>query len=372
MPRQQAGRPVPRRAASPGILAALLAASVPVWAAALPQNAPETRALADMEALAAKEDPTALTALAGVYQQGRGVPRDLARAAALYQRAAELGNAEAQYNLGNLYLLGEGVERDDDWAFTWYRAAAKQGHALARKNVDEFYRAAGITPPTDSGEQTEPAAGTPGTEPLAPTTVAPDSEQAQEHSAARHPQPVPETPTPDELAALDLARAKGIDIEADGAATPAGPAAATTSEPQPQVPAELGALQAALAAGKPLAALPGLESLARGGNAEAQWLLSGVLSALNRTEFDKAKSRQWLQKAADGGIREAQFALGSRFERGDGVEADDVQAISWYRAAARQGHAEALQRLEALYRASGLAMPPLEAAASTSASPGKR
>ena len=342
-------------------LASLLIVALPVGATEpVSGNASaglSAQALADMETLAGKDDPTALVALAGLYQQGRGVPKDLARAAGLYQRAAELGNAEAQYNLGNLYLLGEGVARDDDWAFTWFRAAARQGHALARHNVEEFYRSAGVTPPADLGGDASPPA-TPGAQ------SAPDSEQAQEHSAARHPQPVPEEPTPDELAALDLARSKGISVDA-APVEPIAPPAPSGAE-APSASPDLATARELLTAGKPLAALPTLEAHAKAGNAEAQWMLAGVLAALKRTDYDLARSLQWLRKSAQGGWRDAQFALGGRYERGDGVDADEAEAISWYRAAARQGHTEALQRLHAIYRAAGVSMPPLEPAAPTS------
>ena len=315
-------------------------------------TAAPAKAQADMEALAAKDDPTALVALAGAYYQGQGVTKDLARAAALYQRAAELGVAEAQYNLGNLYLLGEGVARDDDWAFTWFRAAARQGHALARRNVEEFYRVAGLPPPSDLGE----GSPTPGFAPE--NQAAPDSEQAQEHSAARHPQPVPEEPTLDELAALETLRTKGIPVST---ATVGGAEVGVDAGPGPGTPpADLPAVREMLAAGKPLAALPSLETHAKAGNAEAQWMLSGVLATLKRSEYDLTRSLQWLRKSAEGGWRDAQFALGGRYERGEGLDADEVEAVSWYRAAARQGHPEALERLRAIYRAEGVEMPPLE------------
>ena len=345
-------RHLPARALMLGFASLLLAVS-PVGAAEPlpPATTGTAKAVLDMEALAAKDDPTALVALAAAYYKGQGVAKDAARAAALYQRAAELGVAEAQYNLGNLYLLGEGVARDDDWAFTWFRAAARQGHALARRNVDEFYRVAGLSPPSDLEE------GSP-TPALGAGQAAPDSEQAQEHSAARHPQPVPEEPTLDELGALDALRSKGIPISMSGGDVTNAPAAGGPVPGAP--PADLPAVRELLAAGKPLAALPGLETHAKAGNPEAQWMLSGVLAALKRSDYDLTRSLQWLRKSAEGGWRDAQFALGGRYERGEGLEADEVEAVSWYRAAARQGHPEALERLRAIYRASGVEMPPLE------------
>ena len=49
------------------------------------------------------------------------------------RRAAEQGDADAQYLLGNLYRDGVGVESDWDQALDLYRRAAAQGHAEAKE-----------------------------------------------------------------------------------------------------------------------------------------------------------------------------------------------------------------------------------------------
>ena len=49
-----------------------------------------------------------------------------------YRKAAEQGDAEAQYKLGGCYLDGEGVARDKTEALKWWRKAAEQGHEEAR------------------------------------------------------------------------------------------------------------------------------------------------------------------------------------------------------------------------------------------------
>ena len=56
-----------------------------------------------------------------MYEQGRGVKQDYARAAELYRRAAEQGDADSQCNLGFLYRKGWGVAPDDTEATKWYR-----------------------------------------------------------------------------------------------------------------------------------------------------------------------------------------------------------------------------------------------------------
>jgi hypothetical protein len=55
----------------------------------------------------------------------RGVPKDSQEAVRSWQRAAEQGDAEGQYNLGLLYDKGQGVPQDFIRAYMWYHLAAK-------------------------------------------------------------------------------------------------------------------------------------------------------------------------------------------------------------------------------------------------------
>jgi TPR repeat protein len=48
-----------------------------------------------------------------MYANGQGVPQDYAEAVKWFRKAAEQGNAMAQYNLGIAYANGQGVSRDD-------------------------------------------------------------------------------------------------------------------------------------------------------------------------------------------------------------------------------------------------------------------
>jgi TPR repeat protein len=81
--------------------------------------------------LAANGDRDATAALAGLYRQGLGVPRDAARAAALYRRAGLSGHVIAQTNLGEMLAQGEGIKRDGAGAWAWFRLAADGGNAWA-------------------------------------------------------------------------------------------------------------------------------------------------------------------------------------------------------------------------------------------------
>jgi soluble lytic murein transglycosylase-like protein len=65
------------------------------------------------------------------HENGEGVERDGAKAAALYCKAARLGDAQSQYNLGWMYSNGRGVERNDSAAAFFFHAAAEQGLSQA-------------------------------------------------------------------------------------------------------------------------------------------------------------------------------------------------------------------------------------------------
>ena len=57
------------------------------------------------------------------------------------QKAAEQGDAVAQFNLGVLYYKGEGVPQDYKEAFKWHLKAAEQGYADAQTNLGITYYA---------------------------------------------------------------------------------------------------------------------------------------------------------------------------------------------------------------------------------------
>ena len=64
-----------------------------------------------------------------------GMPRHRAKAHKLFQKAGELGCADAYCNLGIAYRQGEGVEIDMKKANHFYELAAMNGNAMARHNL---------------------------------------------------------------------------------------------------------------------------------------------------------------------------------------------------------------------------------------------
>jgi membrane associated rhomboid family serine protease len=69
----------------------------------------------------------------GIAYQGLG---NAAAAVAAYSKAADLGDANAQFYLGKMYESGDkSLPKDVSQALYWYRRAADQGNALVQNNV---------------------------------------------------------------------------------------------------------------------------------------------------------------------------------------------------------------------------------------------
>ncbi len=83
-----------------------------------------------------------------LYSGVEGVPKDQRAEVAWYRKAAEQGNAKAQNNLGAMCADGRGVPKDDQQAITWYRKAAEQRLAMAQSNLGLMY-ANGTSVPKD-------------------------------------------------------------------------------------------------------------------------------------------------------------------------------------------------------------------------------
>lgn len=69
---------------------------------------------------------------ARAYEHGEGVPKDPARAIALYCDGAKAGDPEARYSIGWMYANGRGIARDDAVAAYFFKLAAEQGHDASR------------------------------------------------------------------------------------------------------------------------------------------------------------------------------------------------------------------------------------------------
>jgi len=84
------------------------------------------------EKAAEQGDADAQFDLGYMYFVSKGVPENDAEAIKWWRKAAEQGHADAQYELGVAYANGWGVPEDKAEALKWWRKAAEQGHKNAK------------------------------------------------------------------------------------------------------------------------------------------------------------------------------------------------------------------------------------------------
>ena len=95
--------------------------------------------LAMIQARVGKKDPDAISELGQIYFNGEyGFQKDMRRAVALMEEAAELGSIESLFNLGVVYQFGEGVEQDKAKSDEFFEKAAMRGSVHARHNLGTF------------------------------------------------------------------------------------------------------------------------------------------------------------------------------------------------------------------------------------------
>ena len=98
--------------------------------------------------LAELGDAEAQFNLGVMHDEGAGIEQDLAVAAGWYQKAAEQGFVDAQSNLGMMYYHGHGVPCDLEKARTWFQKAASQGD---QESADYLKQINGKSSPAERG-----------------------------------------------------------------------------------------------------------------------------------------------------------------------------------------------------------------------------
>ncbi|SMP69434.1 transglycosylase SLT domain-containing protein [Noviherbaspirillum suwonense] len=95
----------------------------------------------------AARNAAALVSEAARYEHAEGVPRDYGRAISLYCAAAKANHPDGQYGLGWMYANGRGVDRDDAIAAYLFNLAAQQGHLQAQNMQKLAATAKPVMPP---------------------------------------------------------------------------------------------------------------------------------------------------------------------------------------------------------------------------------
>ncbi len=285
-----------------------------------PPSATTAPSVESLRKAAEQGDASAQFKLGVCYAKAEGVPQDLHEAVKWYREAADQGYAPAQYNLGVAYDQGNGVAEDLSAAVNWYRKAAEQGLAAAQDNLGLCY-VTGEGVPQDFHEAVKwfRKAAEQG---YAPAQHDLGFSYAQGNGVAR-----------DLPAAFNWYRK----------AAEQGLAAAQTN------------LGFCYEQGKGVEqdvheAVKWYRKAAEQGDAAAQHNL-GVSYAKGRgVEKDEREAVNWYRKAAEQGVAAAQYNLAVCYEAGNGVGQDQVEAVKWYRKAAEHGLAVAQCRLAACHQ----------------------
>ncbi|MCB1099757.1 MAG: sel1 repeat family protein [Verrucomicrobiae bacterium] len=99
-----------------------------------------TAALEWFQKAAGKDSLPAMYQMARLYETGAsGLPKDESKSNDWYQKAAQLGDAQSQNQLGIKFRDGRGVSKDPDNALKWFSAAAAQRYSPAMVNLGIMY-----------------------------------------------------------------------------------------------------------------------------------------------------------------------------------------------------------------------------------------
>lgn len=85
-------------------------------------------------------NPSAQARLGILYFEGRGVKQNYKKALSLLNSAAKQNIPSAQFQLANMYELGTGVRQNLNKAIFWYKKADKYGYYLAKAKVTRLQK----------------------------------------------------------------------------------------------------------------------------------------------------------------------------------------------------------------------------------------
>lgn len=84
-------------------------------------------------------DARAQFLLGNMYNSGRGQGKNVTQAAKWFRKAADQGDVDAMFHLGVMLERGRGTIKNVQEAVKWYRAAADAGHADAMYTLSLMY-----------------------------------------------------------------------------------------------------------------------------------------------------------------------------------------------------------------------------------------
>ncbi|MEO1205997.1 MAG: tetratricopeptide repeat protein [Pseudomonadota bacterium] len=97
------------------------------------------------QALADKGNAQGILNLANMYQAGKGVPKDLAKALAWYKKGGDQGDPQCLFNVAEAYERGLGTAADAEKAAVYLRRAAEAGSSQGQLKLAQSLEAEGQT-----------------------------------------------------------------------------------------------------------------------------------------------------------------------------------------------------------------------------------
>jgi len=88
----------------------------------------------------------AANALGAMNENGFGIPKNQTQAITWFTKAAEMGNARAQFNLGRLEYTGQSGKNDPAQAYVWLKLAADNKDAMAAHLLADYMMGKGFSP----------------------------------------------------------------------------------------------------------------------------------------------------------------------------------------------------------------------------------
>jgi len=225
-----------------------------------------------------------------------------------YRKAAERGDAYAQFLLGKMYYDGIGVPQDVAEAVKWYRKAEEQGHARAVSSLVGMYA-------LNRGERD--------------MTIDEISDKIVEMLPK-----MSENNVQVDVERVEAARRYRKAAEQGGAVAQYFLAHSyANGEGVPKDDAE---------------AMKWIRKAADQGFARAQVRLGGMYYKGQAVPKDYAEAMKLIRRAAEQGDAKGQFGLGLMYAKGDGVPQDHVQAHMWFNIAVSNGFDKARKGRDAL------------------------
>ncbi len=249
-------------------------------------------------------------------RETKGGTAEVSASDAVCFRAANKGDATAQYQVGSKYRDGTGMPKDHPTAMVWFRRAADQGHAGAQYALSRMYFASSI-----------------------PTA----NEWARKAATQGHLEAQVSLALNCDL--LSFVGAPGTHEEAIKWYTKAAEQGHRLAQ---------SCLANKYRSGGGLlepekGALYWYHKAAEQGDASAQISLGEMYSMGEDTAQDTAEAARWYQKAAEQGAPEAQRRLGEMCRDGTGVPRNEEEACEWFQRATDQEDSFAQFELGQMY-----------------------